>query len=68
MTYLFAKSWRAARQATIATAVLAGVIATLDPAGAASSHAERAIEPVASRATGGPIMAIVSLKSQQITI
>jgi hypothetical protein len=58
----------AARLAVVATAGLAAVIAAPDPAGAASAHAERAIEAVAQRAAGAPIMAIVSLRSQQITI
>ena len=48
-------------------AALAAAIAAPDPAGAASS-AERTTEVVAPRAAGAPIMAIVSLKSQQITI
>jgi hypothetical protein len=74
MTSRFAKAQpaealrRAAALAMVATAALATVIAAPDPAGAASSHAERAIEAVAPRAVGAPIMAIVSLKSQQVTI
>jgi hypothetical protein len=73
MTSRFAKALpadalrRATRLAVIAAAA-AVVIAAQDPAGAASSHTERAIETVAPRAAGTPIMAIVSLKSQQITI
>jgi lipoprotein-anchoring transpeptidase ErfK/SrfK len=65
MKYLFAKSRsaEAVRQAMIATAALAAVIAAPDPAGA-----ERVIEAVASRAAGAPILAIVSLKRQQITV
>jgi hypothetical protein len=58
----------ALRRAMAATAALTAVIAAPDLAGAASSHAERAIEAVATRAAGAPILAIVSLKSQQITI
>jgi len=54
------------RTARLAMVALAAAIA--DPAGAASSYAQRAIEAVASRAAGAPIMAIVSLKSQQVTI
>jgi hypothetical protein len=64
MTSVFTKS----RQAMIATAALASVIAAPDPGSAASGHAEHAMEAVAPRAAGAPIMAIVSLKSQQITI
>jgi hypothetical protein len=65
MKYLFAKSRsaEAVRQAMIAAAALAAVIAAPDPAGA-----ERVIEAVASRAAGVPIMAIVSLKRQQIAV
>ena len=58
---------RATRLAMVATAALAAVIAAPDPARAASSHAERAMEAVAPRAAGEPIMAIVSIKSQQVT-
>jgi hypothetical protein len=76
MTSRFAKAQppaavrRRVRLAMVASAALAAVIASPSPApaGAASSHAERAIEAVAPRADGAPIMAIVSLKSQQITI
>ena len=39
-----------------------------DLAGAASSRNERSIETVESRTAGEPIMAIVSLRSQQITV
>jgi len=49
-------------------AALAALIAAPDPAGAASRRAERAVENVAPRAAGAPIMAIVSLQSQQVTI
>jgi hypothetical protein len=49
-------------------AALVALIAAPDPAGAASRRAERAVENVAPRAAGAPIMAIVSLKSQQVTI
>jgi hypothetical protein len=51
-----------------AAAVLAALIAGPHPARAASRHAERAVEEVAPRAAGTPLMAIVSLKSQRITI
>jgi hypothetical protein len=72
MTSRFAKAQpadrRVARFAMLATATLAAVIVAPDPVGAASRHAEGAIETVAPRAAGAPITAIVSLKSQQITI
>ena len=53
--------------AAVAVAVL---IAVPDPAAAARRHhhAEGASEAVAPRATGTPLMAIVSIKSQRVTI
>ena len=54
-----------------ATAALAALIAAPAPAGAATRqapHPARAVEEVAPREAGAPIMAIVSLKSQQVTI
>jgi len=57
-----------ARVALAATAALAALIAVPHPAAAARRHAERPLEAVAPRAAGAPIMAIVSLKSQRITI
>src|SRR6202047_2466240 len=74
MTSRFANGHRAAaprRPARLAVApmpALAALIAAPHPAGAASRHAERIVEAVAPRAAGAPIMAIVSLKSQQITV
>src|SRR6202140_4872360 len=74
MTSRFAKDHRAAmprrpaRLAVAAMAALAALIAAPPPPGAARPRAERTIEAVAQRAAGAPIMAIVSLKSQQITI
>ena len=59
-----ARAW----PAWFAMAALAALIAAPHPAGAASRRAERAVEAVAPRDAGAPIMAIVSLKSQQITI
>src|SRR5439155_19526473 len=64
-----AQRTRAARRAVrLALAAVAALIVAPDPAGAASRHAERAVEAVAPRKAGAPIMAIVSLKSQQVTI
>ncbi len=71
MTSRFAKAQPTkarGRHAGLATAALAALIAASGPAGAASRHAQRAVEAVAPRAAGAPIMAIVSVKSQQITI
>jgi L,D-transpeptidase catalytic domain len=59
---------RHVRLVMAATAALAALISAPHPARAASRHAERAVEEVAPRAAGTPIMAIVSLKSQRITI
>jgi hypothetical protein len=52
----------------LAGAAALALIAMPYPAGAASRHTERAVEEIASRVAGAPIMAIVSLKSQRITI
>jgi lipoprotein-anchoring transpeptidase ErfK/SrfK len=65
---------RAARLALAplaAAAALAALIAAPAPAGAATRqapHPARAVEEVAPREAGAPIMAIVSLKSQRVTI
>jgi L,D-transpeptidase catalytic domain len=57
-----------ARLAIAAVTALGALIVAPDPAGAASRHSVRAVEAVAPRAAGTPIMAIVSLKSQRVTI
>src|SRR5262249_47850317 len=59
-------SW--VRPARVAIASLAAVIALGDHACAASSRSERAVASVEQRAAGAPIMAIVSLRSQRITV
>jgi hypothetical protein len=62
---------RRARVAMGAAAALAALVAMPGPADAArrhGHHAERAAEAAAPRPAGPPIMAIVSLKSQRITI
>src|SRR6202011_888182 len=46
----------------------AALIALPQPAGAARRHAERAGDAAAPRPAGAPIMAIVSIKSQRVTI
>jgi L,D-transpeptidase catalytic domain len=56
------------RPAHLAIAGLAALIATGDPAGARSSRSEPSVESIASRTAGEPIMAIVSLHSQRITL
>src|ERR1700730_3274580 len=53
------------RPAHIVVASLVALIAAGDHAGARSSWSERAVE---SRSAGDPIMAIVSLRSQRITV
>jgi hypothetical protein len=58
---------RPARLAIAAAAALAALLA-VSHAGAARRHAERPVEAVAPRAAGAPIMAIVSLKTQRVTI
>jgi lipoprotein-anchoring transpeptidase ErfK/SrfK len=76
MTSRFTKARRAQALRGIsflamAVAALAALIAAPAPAGAASRasrHAEHATEATAPREDGPPIMAIVSLKSQQVTI
>jgi hypothetical protein len=50
------------------TAVLGVLIAAPVAADAASRNGERPLEAVAPRSTGTPIMAIVSLKRQQVTV
>jgi len=54
--------------AHLAIASLAAVIAAGDPAGAASGRNERSVESVKSRNVGEPIMAIVSIRSQRVTV
>ena len=54
--------------ARLAIAGLAALIAVEDHAGATSGRSERFVESVESRAAGEPIMAIVSLRTQRITI
>ena len=76
MTSRFAKAQPAAARRCaragiarlVPLAALVALIAAPDPAGAASRRAERAVENIAPREAGAPIMAIVSLKSQQVTI
>jgi hypothetical protein len=57
--------WQPAR---LAIASVAAVIAAGDHPGAASSRNERSVASVESRVAGAPIMAIISLRSQRITV
>jgi L,D-transpeptidase catalytic domain len=52
----------------LALAGLAALISTVDHAGAAGRHSAREVESVATRIAGEPIMAIVSLHSQMVTV
>ena len=54
--------------ACVAFAGLAALISAVGHAGAAGRHSAREVETVATRAAGEPIMAIVSLHSQRITV
>jgi hypothetical protein len=56
------------RPAGLAIASLAAVIATDDHAGAANGRRESSVTAVESRAVGEPIMAIVSLRNQRVTV
>jgi len=49
-------------------AALAALIATGDHAGARGGRSDRAVEVIEQRAAGEPVMAIVSLSSQRITV
>ena len=56
------------RPAYLAAAGLAVLIAAGDDADARSGQSQRPIESIQSRSAGEPIMAIVSLRSQRITV
>jgi hypothetical protein len=56
------------RPAHLALASLAVLIAAGDHAGATDGRSERPVESVQSRIAGEPILAIVSLRSQRITV
>jgi L,D-transpeptidase-like protein len=56
------------RPARLAIAGLAVLIAAGDHAGATSARSERSVESTESRTTGEPILAIVSLRNQRITV
>jgi lipoprotein-anchoring transpeptidase ErfK/SrfK len=52
----------------LAIASLAALIAAGDHAGAASGRTERSVASVDARTAGEPIMAIISLRDQRITV
>jgi L,D-transpeptidase catalytic domain len=56
------------RSACLAIAGLVALIAAGDHAGAASGRRGRSVESIKLRAAGQPIMAIVSLRNQRITV
>src|SRR3981081_1530510 len=56
------------RPAHLAIAGLAALIAAGDHVGATDGRSERPVESVQSRTAGEPILAIVSLRSQRITV
>src|SRR6266566_8714400 len=58
--------WR--RSAHLVIAGLAALIATGDHADARGNRSERAVEVIEQRTAGEPVMAIVSLHSQRITV
>src|SRR3954468_15685585 len=59
---------RRLRPAYLAVAALTVLIAAGGDAGARAGRSERPVESVQSRSAGEPIMAIVSLRSQRITV
>ena len=59
---------RRLRPAYLAVAGLTVLIAAGDDAGARGGRSERPIESIQSRSAGEPVMAIVSLRSQRITV
>ena len=56
------------RSAYLAVAGLAALIAAGDDAPARSGRSERQVESIESRSAGEPVMAIVSLRDQRITV
>ena len=59
---------RCARLAFASLTALAAMIAAVDCAGAGSGRAGTSVESIQSRAAGVPVMAIVSLRNQRITV
>src|SRR5450432_4468025 len=56
------------RPAKLAMAGLAALIAAGDPAGATDRRGERFVESIEQRSAGEPVIAIVSLHNQRITV
>jgi L,D-transpeptidase catalytic domain len=56
------------RRAHLAIAGLAALISATDHVGATDRRSERSVQAIESRTAGEPIMAIVSLQSQRITV
>src|ERR1700694_3121532 len=56
------------RPARLAIAGLAALIAAGDHAGATGDRSKRSVESIESRTAGEPIMAIVALRNQRITV
>ena len=56
------------RPACLAIAGLAALVAPQDHAAARGARGERAVEAVETRSPGEPVMAVVSLESQRITV
>ena len=56
------------RPARLTIAGLAALIAAGEPAGATSARSNHSVESIGSRTAGEPIMAIVSLRNQRITV
>ena len=56
------------RPAHLAITTLAVLIATADLAGATDRRGERAIEAIETRTAGEPVLAVVSLNTQRITV
>ena len=59
---------RGLRTVRLGIAGIVALLAAADHAGAASSRHRRPVESIESRAAGEPIMAIVSLRDQRITV
>ncbi len=68
MPFHFVKPRKSIPLAALVGASLGLVIAAGDMAGAAGARSERSVASVEARAAGEPVMAIVSLRRQQITI
>src|ERR1700682_2909267 len=62
------KGERRLRPGHLAIAALVALIAAGDHAGARSGQSERSVDSIESRTAGEPIMAIVSLRDQRLTV